>query len=105
MIAYGARELPIGVYRLIGTFRAYGVLSRWFCELYRPAELMGAWVGCCFIIFDKFRFKSRPRVRLGPLMVLEEERRLTTDAAELKIGIQSMRDLNAKDLNLHHEKM
>ena len=59
MAAYGARELPIGVYRLFGTFRAYGGLSRWPCVLFVPAELMGAWLGCYFIIFDKFRFRSR----------------------------------------------
>jgi len=57
--AYGARGLLIGVYRLIGTFRAYRGLSRWSCVLFVPVELMGAWLGCCFIIFDKFRFRSR----------------------------------------------
>ena len=59
MTAYGVRGLLIGVYRLIGTFWAYGGLSRWSCVLFVPAELMGAWLGCCFIIFDKFRFRSR----------------------------------------------
>ena len=59
MIAYRAKGLSIGVYRLIGTFRAYGGLSRWSCVLFVPVELMGAWVGCCFIIFDKFRFRSK----------------------------------------------
>lgn len=59
MTACGARGLPIGVYKLIDTFRAYGGLSRWPCVLFVPIELMGAWLGCCFIIFDKFRFRSR----------------------------------------------
>ena len=59
MTAYGVRGLPIGVYRLIGTFRAYEGLSRWSCVLFVPGELMGDWLGCCFIIFDKFRFRSR----------------------------------------------
>ena len=59
MTAYGAKVLPIGEYKLIGTLRAYGGLSRWSCVLFVPAELMGAWLGCCFIIFDKFRFRSR----------------------------------------------
>jgi len=59
VIAYRAKGLSIGVYRLIGTFRAYGGLSRWSCVLFVPAELMGAWLGCCFIIFDAFRFRSR----------------------------------------------
>jgi len=56
--ACGARGLPIGVYRLIGTFRAYGGLSRWSCVLFVPTELMGAWLGCCFIIVDKCRCRS-----------------------------------------------
>ena len=56
MTAYGARGLPIRVYRLIRTFRAYGDLSRLSCVLLVRAKLMGAWLGCCFIIFDKFRF-------------------------------------------------
>ena len=30
---------------------------------------------------------------------------LTTDAAELKIGNRSKRDLDTENLNLHHEKM
>ena len=30
---------------------------------------------------------------------------LTTESAELEIGNRSMRDLDAKNLNLHHEKM
>ena len=59
MTSYGARGLPIEVYRLIGTFQAYGGLSRWSCVLFVPAELMVSWVGCCFIIFDKFRFRSK----------------------------------------------
>ena len=33
-----------------------------------------------------------------------EEWGLTTDAAELKIGNRSKRDLDAENLNLHHEK-
>ena len=59
MTTYGARGLPIGVYRLIGTFSAYEGLRMWSCVLFVHAELMGAWLGCCFIIFDKFRFRSR----------------------------------------------
>ena len=58
MTAYGARGLPIGVYRLIGTFQAYEGLSRWSCVLFVPVELMGAWLGCCLIIFVFFRFSS-----------------------------------------------
>ena len=30
---------------------------------------------------------------------------LTTEFAELEIGNRSMRDLDAENLNLHHEKM
>ena len=30
---------------------------------------------------------------------------LTTDSAELEIGNRSKRDLDAENLNLHHEKM
>ena len=59
MTAYGARGLPIGVYRLIVTFWAYGGLGKWSCVLFVPAKLMGAWLGCFFISFDKFRFRSR----------------------------------------------
>ena len=34
-----------------------------------------------------------------------EEWGLTTDVAELKIENRSKRDLDAENLNLHHEKM
>ena len=30
---------------------------------------------------------------------------LTTDSAEMEIGNRSKRDLDAENLNLHHEKM
>ena len=40
MTSYGVRGLPIGVYRLIGTFQAYGGLSRWSCVLFVPTALM-----------------------------------------------------------------
>ena len=30
---------------------------------------------------------------------------ITTKSAKLKIGNQSMRDLDAENVNLHHEKM
>ncbi|WMV54779.1 hypothetical protein MTR67_048164 [Solanum verrucosum] len=37
----------------------------------------------------------------GPWMVTDSP----TDSAELKIGNRSKRDLDAENLNLHHEKM
>ena len=39
------------------------------------------------------------------MTIVLEEWGLTTDAAELKIGNRSKRDLDAENLNLHHEKM
>ncbi|WMV36780.1 hypothetical protein MTR67_030165 [Solanum verrucosum] len=39
----------------------------------------------------------------GPWMVTNEDS--PTDSAELKIGNRSKRDLDAENLNLHHEKM
>ena len=41
----------------------------------------------------------------GNMSIVLGEWGLTTDAAELKIGNQSKRDLDAENLNLHHEKM
>jgi len=49
--AYGARGLLIGVYRLIGTFRAYGGLSKWSCVPFVPIELMGGLVRLLFYYF------------------------------------------------------
>ena len=39
------------------------------------------------------------------MTIVLEEWGLTTDAAELEIGNRSKRDLDAENLNLHHEKM
>lgn len=59
MIAYISRGLPIEVSRIITTFRAFGGLNRWSCVFFVPFDLMGALLGCCFIVFVDFRFTSR----------------------------------------------
>ena len=52
----------------------------------------------------KLKLKTKNTEKKLMTIVLEEWG-LTTDSTELEIGNRSKRDLDAENLNLHHEKM
>ncbi|WMV59265.1 hypothetical protein MTR67_052650 [Solanum verrucosum] len=57
------------------------------------------------MVLEKFVEPKRARSSGQFSRASSRDRGLTTDSAELKIGNQSKRDLDAENLNLHHEKM
>ena len=55
---------------------------------------------------DLAKLKLKTKYTEKKLMtIVLREWGLTTDSAELEIGNRSKRDLDAENLNLHHEKM